>query len=260
MSESRLRQRWSDGRCVVNGWANLGSPFATEILATLPFDSVTIDLQHGAVDSHSAMGMLMALGGHDATPLVRIPWLDPAQAMRALDWGAHGLICPMVNTAEDARRLVSYVRYPPAGIRSSGPTRALVSAWPDYQARANDEVICLAMVETAEAMQHLEEIVTVPGLDGVYIGPSDLTISTTAGRLPPGLDRTEPEMTDQIRRIRESCHGAGIKVGIHCGTPEFAAAMVREGFDMVTISSDTGLLRAALQNAIAIPRAAADED
>ncbi len=259
MGAVRLRQRWEDGRCAVNGWANMGSPFAAEILASLPFDSVTVDLQHGAVDSHAALGMLMALGGHDVTPLVRIPWLDPAHAMRVLDWGAHGLICPMVNSAADAEALVSYVRYPPAGIRSSGPTRAAVSAWPDYQRRANDEVVCLAMVETAEAMRNLDEIVSVPGLDGVYVGPSDLTISTTEGRLPPGLDRTEPEMKERIGRIREACHGAGIRVGIHCGTPDYAAAMVREGFDMVTLSADTILFREAVASALAAPREAADE-
>ena len=259
MSGIRLRQCWNDGRCAVNGWANLGSPFAAEILAAEPFDSVTIDLQHGAVDSHSALGMLLALGGHDATPLVRIPWLDPAAAMRVLDWGAHGLICPMVNTREDAERLVSYVRYPPQGVRSSGPTRAAVSAWPDYQRHANDEVICLAMVETGEAMQNLEGIVTVPGLDGVYIGPSDLAISVTEGRLSPGVDRKEPEMMNAIRRIREACHAAGIKAGIHCGAPEYAVSMIREGFDMVTISADTTLLREAIQGAVAAPRAAADE-
>ena len=258
MRKTRLRQCWNAGRCAINGWANLGSPFAAEILAAEPFDSVTVDLQHGAVDSHAAMGMLLALGGHDATPMVRIPWLDPAHAMRALDWGAHGLICPMVNTRADAEKLVSYVRYPPKGIRSSGPTRAVVSAWPDYQARANDEVICMAMVETAEAMQNLEEIVSVPGLDGVYVGPSDLTISMTEGRLPPGLDRSEPEMLQAIQRIREACHAAGIRVGIHCGSSDYAVTKVQEGFDLISISSDTNLLRAAVQNAIAAPRLAAD--
>ena len=260
MAGSRLRECWQAGRPAVNGWANLGSPFATEVLAAAPFDSITIDLQHGAVDSHAALGGLLALGGHAATPLVRIPWLDPAAAMRALDWGAHGLICPMVNSREDAERLVSYVRYPPLGVRSSGPTRAQVSAWPDYQARANDEVICLAMIETAEAMSNLDAIVSVPGLDGVYVGPSDLSISTSGGRLPPGLDRTEPEMTDAIRRIREACHGAGIRVGIHCGTPDYAVQMIREGFDLVTLLSDTGLLQGAIRRAIAAPRAAADGD
>ena len=258
MGSARLRECWNNGRCAINAWANLGSPFATEILATESFDSITIDMQHGAVDSHSAMGALLALGGHDATPLVRIPWLDPAAAMRTLDWGAHGLICPMVNTREDAEKLVSYVRYPPKGIRSSGPTRAAISAWPNYNARANDEVICLAMIETAEAMRNLEDIVSVAGLDGVYIGPSDLAISMTEGRLPAGVDRKEPEMLAEIRRIREACHAAGIRVGIHCGTPDYTVSMIREGFDLVTISSDTGLLREAIQGAIAAPRAAAD--
>ena len=258
MSGGRLRECWNSGRCAINGWANLGSPFAVEILASEPFDSITVDMQHGAVDSHSALGALLALGGHDATPLVRIPWLDPAAAMRALDWGAHGLICPMVNTREDAEKLVSYVRYPPQGIRSSGPTRAAVSAWPDYNRRANDEVICLAMVETAEAMRNLEAIVSVPGLDGVYIGPSDLTISMTEGRLPAGVDRTEPEMMKEIRRIRDACHEAGIRVGIHCGASEYTVAMIQEGYDLVTISSDTGLLREAIRSAIVAPRAAVD--
>jgi len=258
MARTRLRRRWEAGRCAVNGWAGIGSPFATEILASLPFDSVTIDLQHGAIDSQAALGSLIALGGHDVTPLVRIPWLDPAHAMRALDWGAHGLICPMVNCRADAETLVSCVRYPPEGIRSFGPIRAAQSAWPDYYACANEEVVCMAMIETAEGLRNLDDILAVPGLDGVYIGPADLSVSTSGGRLPPGLDRREPEIRAAIGRIRAACHAAGLRVGIHCGTPEYAVDMVREGFDLVTLSSDAGLLRAALSAALEKPRAAAD--
>ena len=162
--------------------------------------------------------------------------------MKALDAGAYGIICPMVNTAADAARLVSYMRYPPHGQRSFGPTRANFSAGPGYASEANDEILCLAMIETAEAMENLEAIVATPGLDGVYIGPADLTLGITNGALAPGFDREEPQMLDAIHQIRQAASDAGIRACIHCGTPEYAARALGWGFNMTTLSNDVRLL------------------
>ena len=151
----------------------------------------------------------------------------------------------MINNRVQAEELVSYVRYTPLGGRSFGPTRANISAGPNYASEANDQVICLAMIETAEAVENLTEIVTAPGLDGVYIGPSDLTLGVTKGRLPAGLDREEPEMVEVIKRILDEAKKAGIRAGIHCVKFEYAARMIELGFDLVTLSSDARMLAAA---------------
>ncbi|WP_413875610.1 HpcH/HpaI aldolase family protein [Albidovulum sp.] len=244
MRPNRIKQIWADGGSVLNGWCSIASPFGAEIMAAQGYDSLCIDMQHGIVDYQAAVGMFQAMGS-GVTPLARVPWLDPAAIMKALDAGAYGVICPMVNTAEDAAKLVSCVRYPPHGQRSFGPTRALFSAGSDYGDRADDEVICLAMIETREGFDNLEAIAATPGLDGLYIGPADLTLGLTGRRYPRGFDREEPEMVAAIQRILNVAHAAGIKAALHCGSPAYAAKAVGWGFDMVTISNDVRLLAGA---------------
>ena len=128
MIRNNLKTRWDAGEPTINGWLSIASPFVAEIMAAQGYDSVTIDLQHGAVDYQCALGMLQAMRASGVVPMVRVPWLDPGAIMKALDAGAYGIICPMVNTRADAERLVSYLRYPPLGTRSFGPTRATFSA------------------------------------------------------------------------------------------------------------------------------------
>ena len=254
MLKNRLKQSWAEGRAVVNGWLSIANPFSAEIMAAQGYDSVTVDTQHGVVDYRDAVTMFQAMRASAVTPMARVPWLDAGAIMKVLDAGAYGVICPMVNTREDAERLVSYVRYPPAGQRSFGPTRANFSAGGDYAAHANDEVLCFAMVETAAAMDNLEAITTTPGLDGVYIGPADLTLGLTHGRLAPGFDRQEPEMIDAIKQVQIAAKAAGIRSGLHCGTPAYAAQAVGWGFDLVTVSNDVRLLVAAAGASVAQTR------
>ena len=198
--------------------------------------------------------MLQAMRASAVTPLVRVPWLDPAAIMKTLDAGAYGVICPMINTRAEAERLVSYVRYPPAGVRSFGPTRANFSAGADYGQHADDEILCFAMIETAEAFANLDAIVSTPGLDGVYIGPADLTLGLTGRRYPTGFDREEPEIVEAILAILRKAHAAGIRACLHNGTPAYAAKAVGWGFDLVTISNDVRLLAAAAQASVAAAR------
>jgi 4-hydroxy-2-oxoheptanedioate aldolase len=245
MIKNGVKRLWAEGRPALNGWLSVSSSFTAEIMAAQGYDSITIDLQHGAVGSEGALPMLQAMRASGVTPLVRVPWLDPADIMRALDAGAYGVICPMVNTHEEAERLVSYVRYPPNGVRSFGPTRALFSTGTGYAAEADDEIICLAMIETAEAYKNLEAILETPGLDGVYIGPADLTLGLQGKRYAPGFDRQEPEMIDAIKKIMTSAHSAGKKAALHNGTAEYAAQAVGWGFDLVTVSNDVRLLAGA---------------
>lgn len=258
MHRNRLREIWEGGKPVLNGWLSIANPFTAEIMAAQGYDSITVDIQHGAIDYQSGLAMFQAMLASGVAPIARVPWLDPAAVMKVLDAGAYGVICPMVNTREDAERLASYMRYPPHGVRSFGPTRATFSTGGSYWPAANDEVLCFAMIETAEAMKNLDAIVSTPGIDAVYIGPADLTLGLFEGKYPPGFDREEPEMVEAIQQVLAAAHGAGIKAALHCGTPAYAAKAVGWGFDMVTVGSDARMLATAANRTVTETRALFD--
>src|SRR3954452_19311824 len=163
MIPNKIRAGWAAGKPVINGWLSIACPFTAEIMAAQGYDSLTIDLQHGLVGYEAATAMLQAMRASAVTPLVRVPWLDPAAIMKALDAGAYGIICPMINNRAEAEQLVSYMRYPPRGTRSFGPTRANFSAGSNYGAEADDQVLCFAMIETGEAYGNAGEIASTPG-------------------------------------------------------------------------------------------------
>ena len=250
--KTKLRDTWNAGQGGVNAWLSTPSPVTAEVTGQAGFDSVTIDLQHGLNDYQAALSMLQALAASDSTPMARVPWLEPGIIMKLLDAGALGIVCPMVNTRADAERLVRYASYAPAGTRSFGPTRAMLVYGADYVSKANDAVITLAMVETAEALGNVEEIAKTPGLTGVYIGPSDLALSMGHA---PKLDPDEPAVVEAIGRILDACKGAGIRCGIHCLAPSYAKRMLGMGFDLVTLGSDIRLYGAACASALAETRA-----
>lgn len=254
MIRNKLKQIWSEGKPVINGWLSTSSPFVAEIMAAQGYDALTIDCQHGFVSYESATGMLQAMRASGVVPMVRVPWLDPGDIMKALDAGAYGIICPMINNRAEAECFVSYMRYPPNGVRSFGPTRALFAAGADYGQHADTEVLAFAMIETAEAMKNLDEIVSTPGLDGVYIGPADLTLGLTGRKYPTGFDRQEPEIIDAIQLVLKKAKAAGIRACLHNGTAEYAAKAVGWGFDLVTISNDVRLLAGAAQQSVAQAR------
>ncbi len=245
MLANRMKELWSRGEPVLNGWLSIPSAFTAEIMAAQGYDSIGIDLQHGVVDYQVMVGMLQAMRASGTVPIVRVPWLDPASIMKVLDAGAYGVIVPMIDTADQAAEMVSYVRYPPVGTRSFGPGRAVFSAGADYGQHADNEVVCFAMVETAAGLANVEAIARTPGLDGIYVGPADLTLALTGKRYPIGFDREEPEMVEALSRILDACKAAGIKAALHCGTPSYAAKAVGWGFDMVTLTNDVRLLAAA---------------
>ncbi len=254
MIQNGIRAAWAAKKSVLNGWLSIGCPFSAEIMAAQGYDSITIDMQHGLIGYEATTAMLQAMTASGVTPMVRVPWLDPASIMKSLDAGAYGIICPMVNSREDAERLVSYVRYPPNGVRSFGPTRANFSAGADYGAHADTEVLCLAMIETLEAVANLDAIVSTPGLDGVYIGPADLTLGLTGRRYRTGFDREEPEVVKAIHNILHKAHAAGIRACLHNGSPEYAAKAIGWGFDLVTVSNDVRLLADAAKSSVTATR------
>jgi 4-hydroxy-2-oxoheptanedioate aldolase len=248
---NKLKQLWEGGKPAVNGWLAIPSGFSAEVMAQAGWDSVTVDLQHGVQDYQSMVACFQAMQSHPVLPMVRVPWSEPGIVGKVLDAGAYGVICPMVNTADEARAFVSYCRYPPAGKRSNGPIRAgIYGVGTTYQSTANQEVLCLPMVETQEAVDNLDAILDVPGIDAVYIGPSDLGFSMG---LPPVLDREEQVIMDIYGRILEGTRRRGLGACVHCGSPAYAARMIAMGFNLVTISNDSGLMlnaaRAAVQAA-----------
>jgi 4-hydroxy-2-oxoheptanedioate aldolase len=251
MIPNRLKALWAEGKPTINGWCSIGNPFTAEIMAAQGFDSVTIDMQHGALDYSHLLPMFQAMQASGATLMARVPWLEPGIIMKALDAGAYGIICPMVNTAEEAARLVSYLRYPPLGTRSFGPTRVSFAAGPNYGAEANANILAFAMIETADGMANLDAIAATPGLDGIYVGPSDLSLSLSQGRLAPGMDREEPEMIAALQTILAACKTNGIRAALHCGSTDYAARAVGWGYDMTTVGGDSRFLAAAAGAAVA---------
>ena len=244
MGMNKVKDMWEAGQPVLHGWCSIGSPFTAEIMAAQGYDAISIDMQHGALDYSAFLPMAQAMRASGVAIGVRVPWLDPANIMKALDGGALNIICPMINTAAQAAEFVSYMRYPPHGQRSFGPTRASF-AMAGYGTAMNDEVLALAMIETAEGVANLEAIAATPGLNGIYVGPADLTLGVQEGRLLPGFDREEPEMVEVIKRIAKVSAANGIKACLHCGTPEYAARAIEWGYSLTTVSGDSRLLAGA---------------
>jgi len=248
-----LRRIWEAGGAALNGWIALPSPLAAEAMARAGWDSLTIDLQHGTADYADLLALLPVIEKAGIAPLVRVPWLDEAAIMRALDAGALGIIAPMIQTAADARRLVDACLYPPRGARSFGPIRARLAHGGDYTvAAANTEILAFAMIETRTAVANLDAILQVPGLGGIYIGPADLALSHG---FTPGFDRTETEMLELLEHIRARCAAAGLPCGLHCSQPAYAARMAARGFALLTIGSDARFIEAGANAAVAEFRA-----
>ena len=239
MRENRLRQLWDAGEKTVNGWLAIPNSFSAEIMAQQDFDSLTIDMQHGLVDYAASIGMLQAISTTDTVPLVRVPWNEPGIIMKSLDAGDYGFICPMIISRAEAEAFVSAVRYPPLGSRSFGPIRATMYAGADYAKHANTTVLTLAMIETKEAVAALDDILTVPGLDGVYVGPADL--SNSMGHTPK-LDQDEQPVVDAIKKIVDTTKRHKKYAGLHCGSVSYIKRMWDIGFDYATLLSDARLL------------------
>jgi 4-hydroxy-2-oxoheptanedioate aldolase len=254
MRENTIRDIWRRGGCVLNGWLHLPDGFASELMAHQGWDSLTIDLQHGVVDYAAALGMLQAIATTATIPLARVPWNEPGIIMKMLDAGCYGIICPLINTRADCEAFVGACRYPPRGYRSFGPLRAALYAGADYAARAEQLVITMAMIETRQAVENIEQIVQTPGLDALYIGPSDLGQSLGLGAT---MDPTEPEVLAAIDQVLDTARRHGIVVGMHTGSVEYAQRMADKGMQLLTIGSDARLMAAAAQHTVAAFKGAA---
>ena len=245
MRENRLRNLWAQGQAAVNGWLAIGNSFSAEVMAHQGWDTLTVDMQHGVIDYAQMVTMLQAISTTATVPVVRVPWLEPGIIMKSLDAGAYAIICPMVNTADDAARLVSYTHYAPRGARSFGPVRASLYGGADYAQMADDTVVAFAMIETAQALDNLDAILAVEGLDAVYIGPSDLSLALGC---KPVFDDVDPPVAQAIAHIVTRAKAHGVRAGVHNGRVDVARARIALGFDFVTVGSDARLLAAGSQD------------
>ncbi len=251
MRENRLRTLWQNDQAAVNGWLAFPNSFSAEVMAHQGWDTLTIDLQHGVIDYQAMVGMLQAISTTATVPIVRVPWLEPGALMKALDAGAYGVICPMVNTREDAQKLIAWTNYAPKGTRSFGPVRASLYGGADYATQANDTVVRFAMIETAQALDNLDAILSVEGLDAIYIGPSDLSLALGCR---PVFDDVDPPVAQAIAHILERAQAHGVKAGVHNGRPDVARARIEMGFRFVTVGSDARILAAGSQDLLAAMR------
>lgn len=243
-----IKAHFAAGGTAVNGWCAIPSPVTAEIMGRAGFDLMTVDLQHGLIDYQTALTLLQVLQGLPAPVMVRVPWNEPGIVMKCLDAGFSGLICPMINTAEDALQLVRWARYAPLGGRSFGPTRANLLHGPGYARGANATIPVLAMIETREALANLDAILNVEGIDGVYVGPSDLGLSLG---YEPTLEPTAPEVLDAIRLIGSRARDLGRIAGIHTGSPAMIRTVLGQGFHFASLLTDVRLFVSALAGQLA---------
>lgn len=247
MRENKIHSIWKNGGAVLNGWLTIPSAWTAEVMANQGWDSLTIDMQHGLMDYQTALGMLQAISTTETMPLVRVNWNEPGNIMKMLDAGAYGVICPMINSRAECEAFVGACRYHPAGYRSSGPIRANLYAGRGYDAHANQTVITLAMIETAQAVEALDEILSVPGLDGIYVGPNDLSLSMN---LPERGSVTEAHMTEVLDKILAAAKRHNVRPGIHTQSASDALRMMDKGFQFVTVMTDTVLLTNAASSLV----------
>ena len=241
-----LREKWSAGQETLGFWLSVPSLLSAEITARNSVDYVCIDTQHGVNDYQIAAAMITAVELGGGNPIVRVPWNEPGIIGKMLDAGAHGVIVPMVNTREQAEAVVRATRYAPAGSRSWGPVIAGMRH-PDNRAWADANVACIPMIETVEALGNLDDILSVPGIDAVYVGPADLSISLGLG---PYANDGNPIFDDALAAIVAACGRHGVVPGIHATGP-LTPRRLEQGFRMITVTSDALALRAGYASELA---------
>jgi len=242
LKKNRVKELWREGKAAVGTWLVLGSPIVAEIIANMGFDWVVVDTEHGSIDIGTTQSIIQAINTTDTVPMVRVPWNDPMSIKRALDAGAYGLVIPMVNSREEAIRAVKATRYPPLGIRSYGGPRARLYGGVDYFEHANEEIALIVQIEHIEAVNCIDEILSVESVDAFFIGPSDLAISMG---LKPGMDQTDPRHVEAVSKVLASGKKHHVPGGIHVGSPEAVNERIAQGCQFIGLASDERFLRGA---------------
>ena len=239
MRKNTALTTWRNGGQSIGGWLSIGNAYTAETMSSLGFDWLCVDLQHGMLSYDDLKYMLPAISNFNTIPFVRVPWNEPYEIMKALDAGAYGVIVPMVNNREEAAQAVDSCRYPPDGHRSFGPIRAAMYGGRGYTQEANNEMACIVMVETADGIENLEEIASTPGVDGIYIGPSDLGFALG---LSPTTGSADEKHIVTVEHIRMTCKKQGIAAGIHTGSLNATKKYLEQGFNLVTLGTDGAFL------------------
>ena len=253
MRENLVQKKLAAGQTIVNAWLSIPSSYSAEVLGHQGFDCVTIDLQHGLIGIDAALPMFQALSSTPAVPLARVPANNPAQIMQVLDYGAYGVICPMISTVDQAASFIQSCLYPPVGLRSFGPARAPLYAGADYYPGIDGQILKFAMIETQAGLDNLEQILQLEHLDGVYIGPNDLALALGC---QPKAESDEQKVIEAVRQICAMATRYGKVAGMHTSGGEAAARRVSEGFRFVTPGNDVALLSGAAKAAVATVRGA----
>jgi 4-hydroxy-2-oxoheptanedioate aldolase len=246
----KLRVKWDAGEPTFGLWAGIDSSLIAELAASIGYDYVCVDLQHGLSDEHTMVSIFQATVAAGSTPIARLAWNEPWLIMRALDLGAAGVIVPLINGELEAARAVDACKFPPHGSRSYGPIRAGLlagSASPDAVAGA---ALCFAMIETRDGLDNLDRIASIPGLDGLYIGPADLSLALGLTLPGEGTERLE----EAIARVRAAAHDHHLIAGMHCGSGQAARARAAEGFNLITVGVDASLFGATIARELAEAR------
>jgi 4-hydroxy-2-oxoheptanedioate aldolase len=245
MAGFTLASRFRVGETVFSGWCGLPYPLLAEALAREGFPAVTIESQHGLWDTGSIRDGVAAVRQGGSAPIVRVPLNDFALVSRALDFGAEGIIAPMINTPADAKAFAAAAKFPPVGERSWGPHRAMtLGSVPDmatYLREANDHVVTFAMIETRMALQNFDAIIATPGIDGFFLGPSDLSIALSEGK---NVDPLSKEVDGHLETMIAGAQKAKKIPGAYCHSAERAAALAKRGVKFLAVSSDLAMLRA----------------
>ena len=258
MRENPLKKRLAAGETVVGMWLSLSEPLAAEALASQGWDWLLIDMEHGPIPLGSAAAMVTATRVGGAVPFVRPAWNESSQIQRVLDLGAYGIIVPVVNTADDARKVVIDARFPPLGERSRGGVRANLAFNTDantYGARANDEVLVFVQIETNVAAANAAQIASVDGIDGLFVGPNDL--AAASGKGWPDVWDTDADYMGMIDEIPRIAAAHGKTPGILARDATMAARMIAMGYRFVGVASDITVLMNASRTALADVRKAA---
>ncbi len=251
MRKNRVKERLRAGEPSIGTFMALGSPLGAEQLAHAGFDWLVIDQEHGAIDATLTQSLLQAISTTETVPLVRVPWNGGDWIKRALDAGAYGVIVPMVNDRADAQAAVAAVRYPPQGTRSIGGSRTRLYGGADYVERANEEILLIVQIESAQAVENAREILSVPGIDAYFIGPGDLCASLG---LPNTWEPDFPEFWAAIDQVQRVAREIGVPSGIHASAGR-AAAMIERGYRFVAVGFDIAFMASAATAALQVARA-----
>lgn len=254
MRPNPLRDAIANSTPALGVWLSIPSSVTAEVVGNVGFDYACIDMQHGLIDYSDMVPMLQGLSMSKVTATVRVPWNEPGIIGKVLDAGAMAVIVPMVNTADECEAAMQRSMYAPRGSRSSGPIRAQPLEGPDYAEVANDHVLMIPMIETVEAVENIDDILSTEGVQSIYVGPMDLGVSMGLGR-----GTTDPSFFEALDHIVERCNAHGVVAGIH-GQPESTADLIERGYNMVTMHTDLASMRLTLVDTLSLGRGGKIDD